>query len=203
MVPAEMTRYRKVPLPMRRKLLLVMSLSLCLVMLASGLHAAEESQEVWLLVDDKTSTLHIYRGDKEIERFSPISLGRGGAKRLRLSGSRATPTGEFKINWINEDSRFHIFLGLDYPTLAHAREAHKAGMLSEPEFYDYLTYYRLHGSPPQDTVLGGSIGIHGLGEADPNVHQRFHWTDGCVAVTNDQIEKLAKLLRLGTKVIIR
>ena len=118
-------------------------------------------------------------------------------------GRKSKVKRSFKINWINEDSRFHIFLGLDYPTLAHAREAHESGMLSEPEFYDYLTYYRQHGAPPQDTVLGGSIGIHGLGEADPNVHQRYHWTDGCVAVTNDQIEKLATLVRLGTKVIIR
>lgn len=200
---AEITRYPKVSLPMSRKLLFWMSLGLCLALLISDLHAAEESQEVWLLVDDKTSTLYVYRGDREIERFAPVSLGRGGAKRLRLSGSRATPTGEFKINWINEDSRFHIFLGLDYPTPAHAREAHEAGMLSEPEFYDYLMYYRWHGAPPQDTVLGGSIGIHGLGDADPKVHRRFHWTDGCVAVTNDQIEKLANLVRLGTKVIIR
>ena len=188
---------------MKRKFCVVVPLCLLLTLLAFGLQADEESREVWLLIDDATSTLHVYRGDKEIERFSPISLGRGGAKRLRLSGSRVTPTGEFKINWINEDSRFHIFLGLDYPTLAHAREARETGMLSEPEFYDYLRYYRLHGAPPQDTVLGGSIGIHGLGDADPNIHQRFHWTDGCVAVTNDQIEKLKNLVRLGTKVIIR
>ncbi|TDX30383.1 L,D-transpeptidase-like protein [Modicisalibacter xianhensis] len=203
MLLVEMSGDRKVLLSMRQKLLYALSLGLCLALMASGLHAAEESREVWLLVDDRTSTLHVYRGNQEIERFSPVSLGRGGSKRLRLSGSRATPTGEFKINWINEDSRFHLFLGLDYPTLAHAREAHESGMLSEPEFYDYLTYYRRHGAPPQDTVLGGSIGIHGLGEADPNVHQRYHWTDGCVAVTNDQIEKLATLVRLGTKVIIR
>ncbi|MEC9482630.1 MAG: L,D-transpeptidase, partial [Halomonas sp.] len=115
----------------------------------------------------------------------------------------ATPTGEFRINWINEESRFHIFLGLDYPTLDHAQEALAAGILSRPEFYDYLTHYRRHGSPHQDTVLGGNIGIHGLGDADPQIHRRFHWTEGCVAVTNEQIEKLAKLVRLGTKVIIR
>lgn len=180
-------------------------LLLCVLLLlpALGLQARAGQQDVWLLVDDENATLHVYRGDREIERFSPISLGRGGAKRMRMRGDRATPTGEFQIGWINLESRFHIFLGLDYPTLQHAREAREAGVLSDDEFYDYLAYYRRHGSPPQDTVLGGDIGIHGLGEGDPEIHRRFNWTDGCVAVTDAQIERLAELVRLGTKVIIR
>lgn len=186
-----------------RRLIRSVLLGLWLMVICVGLHADATSQDVWLLVDDKTATLHVFRGEEEIERFSPISLGRGGATRLRFSGDKATPTGEFRVNWINFDSRFHIFLGLDYPTLDHAREAREAGILSDEQFYDYLTYYRQHGAPPQDTVLGGNIGIHGLGEADPEIHQRFHWTDGCVAVTNEQIERLADLVRLGTKVIIR
>lgn len=170
---------------------------------AIGSQANIDRQEIWLLVDDRTATLHVYRGDEEIERYAPVSLGRGGAKQMRLRGDRVTPTGEFRISWVNLESRFHIFLGLDYPTLDHARAAREAGVLSDDEFYDYLTYYRRYGSPPQDTVLGGDIGIHGLGEGDLDIHQRFHWTDGCVAVTNAQIEHLADLVRLGTKVIIR
>lgn len=181
----------------------VLLLFLLLLFQIPGVHAGTEDQAVWLLVNDETSTLHVYRGDREIEQFSPISIGRGGAARLRFSGARATPTGEFHINWINLDSRFNIFLGLDYPTLAHAREAREAGILSDDEFYDYLSYYRRHGAPPQDTVLGGNIGIHGLGESDPVWHRRFNWTDGCVAVTNQQIERLTDLVKLGTKVIIR
>lgn len=181
------------------------SLLLCILLFlpAISLQASIDQQEVWLLVDDTTATMRVYRGDQEIERFSPVSLGRGGAKLMRTRGDRTTPTGEFRINWINFDSRFHIFLGLDYPTLTHARQAREAGILSEGEFFDYLTYYRRYGSPPQDTVLGGNIGIHGLGKSDPEVHRRFHWTDGCVAVTNAQIERLAELVRVGTKVIIR
>lgn len=181
------------------------SLLLCLILFlpAIGLQASVDRQEVWLLVDDETATMHVYRGDREIATYSPISLGRGGAERMRLRGDRTTPTGEFRINWVNRDSRFHIFLGLDYPTLDHAREAREAGIFSDDEFYDYLDYYRRHGAPPQDTVLGGNIGIHGLGEGDPEIHERFHWTDGCVAVTNEQIERLAEWVRLGTRVIIR
>ncbi|MHB0776961.1 L,D-transpeptidase family protein [Halomonas sp. WWR20] len=162
-----------------------------------------DEKAVWLLIDDKSSTLHVYRGEQEIERYHPVSLGREGVSRLRVSGDNKTPTGEFRINWINRESRFHIFLGLDYPTVAHAREAQQAGIMSDTEFDRYLSDYRRHGAPPQDTILGGNIGIHGLGEGDPRIHERFNWTQGCVAVTNEQIEQLARWVGLGTRVIIR
>lgn len=178
-------------------------LGLLLLSATFALQANGAQGEIWLLVDPQSSTLHVYRGEREIERFHPISVGRAGTARLHLRGDNKTPTGEFRINWINRDSDFHIFLGLNYPTLAHAREAQEAGLMSTMEFHDYLSYYRRHGNPPQDTVLGGNIGIHGIGEGDPSIHARFNWTEGCVAVTNRQIEKLASWVELGTKVIIR
>lgn len=179
-------------------------LSIAAVLMAiHAMPAMANKHDVWLLIDDETSTMRVFRGEREIERFSPISLGRGGAKPVRLRGGRATPTGEFRIDRINHDSDFHIFLGLDYPTLAHARKALEAGVMSHEQFLDYIDSYRRRGSPPQDTVLGGFIGIHGIGEGSADIHRRFNWTDGCVAVTNEQIERLTRLIRLGTKVIIR
>nr|WP_297459177.1 L,D-transpeptidase [uncultured Halomonas sp.] len=180
---------------------LLLCLWLLLPMLGTSANATQG--EIWLLVDGASSTLHVYRGEREIERFHPIALGRAGMTELHLRGDSKTPTGEFRINWINYDSDFDIFLGLDYPTLEHAREAEKRGLFSTEAFNDYLSYYRRHGNPPQNTVLGGSIGIHGLGEGDPRIHAQFNWTEGCVAVTNPQIEKLASWVELGTKVIIR
>lgn len=183
----------------RFKYFLLLSILCCAV----SLPVIADDDDIWLLIDDETATMHIYRGEQEIERFSPISLGRGGAKPVRVRGDMATPTGEFRIDRVNYNSKFHIFLSLDYPTLAHAREARDAGVMSTEQFYDYLETYRRRGAPPQDTLLGGNIGIHGIGEGDPQIHERFNWTQGCVAVTNEQIEKLAQLVRLGTKVIIR
>lgn len=180
---------------------LLLGLWLLLPMLA--LEARGSQEDVWLLVDEASSTLHVYRGEREIERFHPIALGRAGTARLHMRGDSKTPTGEFRINWINYDSDFNIFLGLNYPTLEHAREAEQLGVLSTEAFNDYLSYYRRHGNPPQNTVLGGNIGIHGIGKGDPKVHAQFNWTEGCVAVTNRQIEKLANWVELGTKVIIR
>ncbi len=159
--------------------------------------------ELWVLVDDHDARLSIFRGDRLVERFSPISLGRGGAKAQRTRGDRATPLGEFRVTRFNYHSKYHIFVGLDYPTPTHARMALDAGVFSQQDYDDYFSYYRRHGTPPQETVLGGYIGLHGIGVADPEIHRRFHWTDGCVAVTDRQIETLSSMIDIGTRVVIR
>lgn len=185
-----------------RKLLLVWILAFMPILgVQANLHPGTD--ELWLLVDDKSATLHVYRGEQEIERFFPVSLGRSGAASMRVRGDKKTPTGEFRINRVNLNSRFHIFLGLNYPTPWHVLDALNAGVMSQQEYDDYYAYLRRHGHPPQDTVLGGDIGIHGLGKGDPSIHERFHWTEGCVAVTNDQIERLVELVQIGTRVVIR
>lgn len=161
------------------------------------------SGELWVLVDDHDSTLSIFRGSALLERFTPVSLGRGGAKTHRISGGNVTPLGEFRINRFNYQSRWHIFLGIDYPTPPHARMALENGIYSQADYEAYFDYYRRHGYPPQNTRLGGAIGIHGLGQADPDIHGRFNWTQGCVALTNEQIDTLASLVNVGTRVVIR
>jgi murein L,D-transpeptidase YafK len=161
------------------------------------------AEELWILVDDQKATLSVYRGDMLVDRFFPVSLGRGGAKAERLRGSRVTPRGEFRVNRLDPDSRWHIFIGIDYPAPIHARLALSSGVFSEQDYDDYLRDYQQTGQPPQDTALGGAIGIHGIGRADPDIHARFHWTEGCVAVTNAQIERLSELVEVGTRVVIR
>lgn len=159
--------------------------------------------ELWVLIDDVGARLRVFRGDYLVESFSRVSLGRGGTKPQRLEGGRATPLGEFHVNRFNVKSKFHIFVGLDYPTPFHARQALETGVYSRQDYNDYFDYYRRHGSPPQQTALGGYIGIHGVGLADPEIHRRLHWTDGCVAVEDEQIRRLSSLIDIGTRVVIR
>lgn len=169
----------------------------------SRAHLPRHSEELWVLVDDDEATLIVYRGNRELARFSPISLGRGGARAMRLEGSGATPKGEFRVNRFNRESDWHLFIGLDYPTPAHARVALEEGIYTQQDYDDYFRYYRTHGSPPQHTALGGFIGLHGVGKGDPDIHRQFHWTQGCVAVTDQQIDQLAGLIDIGTRVVIR
>ena len=58
--------------------------------------------------------------------------------------------------------------------------------------------------PPQDTPLGGQIGIHGLGHGNPGIHNAgINWTSGCVALDNRQIEALRPWVKVGMRVEIR
>ena len=57
--------------------------------------------------------------------------------------------------------------------------------------------------PPQDTALGGYIGIHGTGDGDLRIHSEYNWTNGCIALTNEQIDRLLDWVRVGTPVEIR
>ena len=46
------------------------------------------------------------------------------------------------------------------------------------------------------TTLGGDIYIHGGGNAPRD------WTDGCIAVTDEEIQEIWSLVPTGTKVVI-
>ncbi len=166
-------------------------------------HVPRHDSEVWVLVDDREATLTVYRGNLQLDSFAPISLGRSGAKSARLRGSNVTPLGEFRVNRFNHQSDWHIFIGLDYPTPTHARMALDEGVFTQQDYDDYYDYYRRQGYPPQQTALGGFIGIHGIGKGDSDIHEQFHWTQGCVAVTDEQVERLASLIGIGTRVVIR
>lgn len=171
--------------------------------LLSRAHVPRHSNELWVLVDDQDATLSIFRGNALLHRFAPVSLGRGGAKTQRVRGDNVTPKGEFRVNRFNYASQWRTFIGIDYPTPPHARMALEQGIYSQADYEAYFDYYRLHGYPPQNTVLGGAIGVHGLGSADPDIHGRYHWTQGCVAVTNEQIDQVSDLVGVGTRVVIR
>lgn len=105
------------------------------------------SSELWVLIDDKEATLTIFRGNALVERFAPISLGRGGAKTQRIRGDNVTPLGEFRVNRFNFESQWHIFIGIDYPTPPHARMALEKGIYSQADYEAYFDHYRRYGSP--------------------------------------------------------
>lgn len=57
--------------------------------------------------------------------------------------------------------------------------------------------------PPQDTILGGAIGIHGIGRGSLKIHRIINWTDGCVALTNEQLRDFSRHAEVGMRVTIR
>ncbi|MBK5942442.1 hypothetical protein CCR79_00920 [Halorhodospira halophila] len=189
-------------------------LLLCLALLAPGLLAAQqeppndlpfkpEDDERWVLVDTDTYRITVFEGDRPFAHFENLAVGRYGTAETRRRGDRTTPLGKFRINRINEESQYHLFLGLNYPSLENARKARDDGTIDQEEYLDFLDDFARLGRPPQRTALGGHIGIHGVGDGDVRFHRHVNWTDGCVALEDDQVEALASLVGIGTRVYIR
>lgn len=180
-----------------------MSRVIFVLLMWAALFPAAHAEAPWLLVDTTARTLGVWQDGALKQEFSEIATGRGGVGYKREMGDGKTPIGEFRIKWVNPQSKFYLFFGLDYPDQQHAEAAWRDKRI------DFDTYYAIRAAlyrgevPPQDTPIGGSIGIHGIGNGDLNVHRRFNWTKGCIALTNEQIVQLARWIQIGTRVVIR
>ncbi|MEA3292728.1 MAG: L,D-transpeptidase [Pseudomonadota bacterium] len=157
----------------------------------------------WILVDTAASTAQVMRGEKPVLTLEHIAVGRAGITPLHVKGDDRTPLGEFRVTRIDHRSRYRLFIGIDYPTPAHVKQALEQGIIDQATHDKIVRDTKRLGTPPQNTVLGGHIGLHGLGAGDPKVHDQFNWTHGCVALTNHQIDQLSRWVRIGTRVVIK
>lgn len=157
----------------------------------------------WALVDTTAHTLTILdAANRTLERFDNVAFGRGGVAPLHAKGDHTTPLGEFRITHIKPSRRFETFFGLNYPTAAHAEQAFSRGII-DAGTRNGIQNTPLAGIPPQNTVLGGAIGIHGIGRGSLRIHSMAYWTAGCVALTNQQLRRFAKWAEPGMRVVIK
>lgn len=159
--------------------------------------------DVRVFVDTDKRTLEVLRGDRVVATFTEIAIGRYGKTYFKTRGDNKTPLGKFRIGWVGKESRYHRFLGLTYPDQEAADRALVDGRIDEGQWQEIRRAFQSGGVPPQHTPLGGNIGIHGVGAGDLEVHRKYNWTNGCVALTNEQIDRLVGLVRVGTPVEIR
>jgi len=135
-----------------------------------------------VIIDKSDRRLTLLRGDEPVKSY-PVSLG-GAPKGAKIfEGDQRTPEGTYTIDFRNADSGFHRALRISYPSEADRMRALEAGL--DP---------------------GGQIMIHGLKNGQGWLGERHladDWTDGCIAVTNGQIEEIWSLVELGTPVEIR
>ncbi len=174
-----------------------------LMLLCNISHATESDYDV--VISKSKQELSVKQGDQIVKQYH-IAYGKGGNGTKRQLGDKKTPLGVYKIIEFKDDSKFHFFMQLDYPNLLDAWYGYKNKVISAKEFKTIATAFKTKKPPPQDTQLGGYIGIHGLGETNGKkllIHGDYNWTEGCVALTNEQITDLRQYVKIGTKVVIR
>ena len=158
-----------------------------------------------IIVSKKNKELVLESSGEGVKKYS-IATGKGGKGTKRRRGDSKTPIGTYRITDLKESDRFHYFIQIDYPNLIDAWYGYKNQIIDADEFKKIATAYKNRETPPQNTGLGGLIGIHGIGETTEKkltIHQELNWTDGCIALTNNEINDLKKYIDVGTQVIIK
>jgi len=161
--------------------------------------------EYQLVISKKQKQLTVKQGENIIKTFR-IATGKGGKGTRIKQGDSKTPIGVYHIVDFKKDSKFHYFMQIDYPNLIDAWYGYKNAIISAEEFKKIASSYKKREIPPQNTHLGGYIGIHGLGPTNEQklvIHHEANWTEGCIALTNEEINELRQYVKIGTQVVIR
>ena len=130
-----------------------------------------------IVVEKANRTMKLMRGN-ELLRTYKVALGHQPIGAKQRAGDHKTPEGSYIIDFKNPHSRFHLALHVSYPNASDRENARKLGVQS-----------------------GGDIEIHGLESRFAwmgSLHRAKDWTDGCIAVTNSEIEEIWQLVPVGT-----
>ena len=135
-----------------------------------------------VLVVKSERTLTLLAHGKVVRTYK-VALGGVPAGAKEMQGDHKTPEGHYVLDRRNPKSKFYKAIHVSYPNEQDRRKA------------------RAKGVPP-----GGDIMIHGLpngmGALGP-AHRLTDWTDGCIAVTDAEIDEIWKLVADGTPIEIR
>ena len=149
------------------------------IFIASHLNAEVKADRI--IVHKKSRTMELMSGGRVLKTYK-IALGSEPVGPKTRQGDHRTPEGIFVIDRRNAQSQFHRSLHISYPRPEDRERARQLGV-----------------SP------GGDIFIHGL----PNgyglvgaAHRLRDWTDGCIAVTDQEIEQIWRMVDDGATVEI-
>jgi len=135
-----------------------------------------------ILIEKSTRRLMLISQGEVLKSYK-IALGGDPIGPKERQGDNKTPEGTYVIDARNKDSRFHLSLHISYPNERDKNRARELGV-----------------SP------GGDIMIHGIKNGFSwvgDAHTGVDWTNGCIAVTDQEIEEIDKLAPNGTIVEIR
>jgi murein L,D-transpeptidase YafK len=159
----------------------------------------------FIIVERKSFTLQLFEDTVLIKTYR-ASFGKNLSVAKSRSDDRATPVGEYAICSIDSNNQYQILLQLNYPNVSDMAEALRKGYITQKQFDQLKFEFFYEGCPKPNTFLGGNIGIHGIGKFDfilKNLPFVYNWTNGSIAVSNQAIEEISSVVKIGTKVIIK
>jgi murein L,D-transpeptidase YafK len=158
-----------------------------------------------IIIERKNYSLSLYE-DTILIKTCRANFGRNVGNPKSRDGDLSTPVGEYNICSIDTQNKYHKFLRINYPNLTDAGDGLVKGIITQKQ-YDKLSFEFYYGECPDlVTALGSNIGIHGIGEFNSifkNLPFVFNWTDGSIAVSNEDIDEIYSVVKIGTKVVIK
>lgn len=148
-----------------------------------------------IVIEKAKRRLAVFDGESVVAEFG-IGLGFAPDGYKAIEGDGRTPEGDFYIFTKNPESRFFLSLGISYPTREDADRGLAEGLISEEEHRAIANAIDEKRMPPQKTKLGGEIYIHGGGD-------KSDWTEGCIALKNNEMRALFDAIPVGTPVMIK
>ena len=152
-----------------------------LVLVHSGTAHGNEKAELVIVVKNEYR-LYLIRDEKLFASF-PVVFGPNPKGHKQQQGDNRTPEGEYVLDYKNANSSYYKSIHISYPNDQDRENAKK------------------HGVSP-----GGDIMIHG----QPNkwgkfsfITQRFNWTNGCIALSNSDMDAVWNAVDPGTPIQIR
>lgn len=116
--------------------------------------------------------------DRTVLQAYDIGLGFQPFGHKEIEGDGKTPEGAYFISHRNPKSRYHLSLGISYPNPYDSAHAQSIGK-----------------------TPGGDIMIHGAPPNGARVNSR-DWTAGCIAVTDEEVERIYSMVKPGTPIYI-
>jgi murein L,D-transpeptidase YafK len=135
-----------------------------------------------VLVEKREHTLTPLDHGKVLKKYR-VALGRNPVGPKARQGDHKTPEGVYDLDRRNAHSQFYRSIHISYPNARDRARAHKAGV-----------------------APGGDVMVHGLPTGYGWVgsgHRARDWTDGCIAVTNTEMDEIWKAVPDGTPIEIR
>ncbi|MCZ0811310.1 MAG: L,D-transpeptidase family protein [Pseudomonadota bacterium] len=133
--------------------------------------------EVTRIVVNKSDRRMYLLHHEQVLKAYDVDLGFAPDGHKEVEGDGRTPEGDYLIDRRNPDSSYHLSLGISYPNEIDVSRAAAVGM-----------------SP------GGDIFIHG-GPRN-SLTRRPDWTEGCISVTDAEMEDIYAMVRDGTLISI-
>ena len=154
-------------------------------------HIETLEQKIFLLRTEPADKVLVEKKERRLTLFSkgeiiksyPIALGGNPVGPKVMQGDNKTPEGIYTIDSRNSNSEYHLSLRISYPNEKDKMRAKELGV-----------------SP------GGDIMIHGIKNGLAWVgasHAKFDWTKGCIAVTDQEMQEIYRLVPNGTTIEIR